>query len=74
MNISVSYDGLNAAKEALKWANKGANVLGAKLKIETTLYELIEAVNQEVHPGEERLVPVIVEHILETSRSVEVGL
>jgi hypothetical protein len=39
--------------------------------LETTLYELIEAVGQEVLPGEEQLVNVIVEHILETGRSVE---
>lgn len=42
--------------------------------LETTLYELVEAVGSEVLPGEEQLVPVIVEHILETSRPVEKGL
>jgi hypothetical protein len=35
----------------------------------TTLYELIEAVNEEVQPEERRLVPEIVINILNTYRS-----
>jgi hypothetical protein len=36
----------------------------------TSLYELIELVSAEIRPGEEKLVPIIVNHILETGQSV----
>ena len=42
-----------------------------KSTIKTTLYELIELVSEEIRPGEEKLVPVIVEQILETGQSVK---
>ena len=35
----------------------------------TTLYELVEAVNEEVQPEEKRLVPEIVIDLLKTCRS-----
>jgi uncharacterized FlgJ-related protein len=35
----------------------------------TTLYELVEAVNEEVQPEEKRLVPEIVIDLLNTCRS-----
>ena len=35
----------------------------------TTLYELVEAVNEEVQPEEKRLVPEIVINLLNTCRS-----
>ena len=34
--------------------------------IETTLYELIEAVGEEVQPGEDRLIAETVSHLLDT--------
>jgi len=43
--------------------------LSANTVAETTLYELIEAVNEEVEPEEEQWVPVIVSCILEAGRS-----
>ena len=48
-------------------------MLPAKKKstIKTTLYELIELVGEEIRPGEEKLVPVIVDQILETGQSVK---
>ena len=39
--------------------------------IQTTLYELIEAVSNEIKPGEEQWVPFIVNNILNFSSSVE---
>ena len=42
-----------------------------KSTIKTTLYELIELVSEEIRPGEEKLVPVIVDQILETGQSVK---
>lgn len=42
-----------------------------KSTIKTTLYELIELVSEEIRPGEEKLVPVIVNHMLETGQSVK---
>ena len=36
--------------------------------IKTTLWELIETVNEEVSPGEEPQVPLIVSCILDSSR------
>ena len=38
--------------------------------IQTTLYEIVEAVNEEVCPGEENWAPLIVSHILGSGRSV----
>jgi hypothetical protein len=45
-------------------------VLPAKKKptITTTLYELIELVSEEIRPGEEKLVPVVVNQIMETGQ------
>ena len=37
--------------------------------VTTTLYELLEAVNEEVKPEEKRLVPEIVIDLLNTCRS-----
>ena len=37
-------------------------------RINTTLYELIEVVSEEVTSGEEHWVPFIVDHILEFRR------
>ena len=37
--------------------------------VTTTLYELIEAINEEVHPEEKRIVPEIVFNLLNTCRS-----
>ena len=37
--------------------------------VTTTLYELIEAINEEVQPEEKRLVPEIVLNLLNTCRS-----
>ena len=37
--------------------------------VNTTLYELIEAINEEVQPEEKRLVPEIVINLLNTCRS-----
>jgi hypothetical protein len=57
-----------------KRANINRNgMLPAKKKstIKTTLYELIELVSEEIRPGEEKWVPVIVNHILETGQSVK---
>ena len=42
-----------------------------KSTIKTTLYELIDLVSEEIRPGEEILIPVIVNQILETGRSVK---
>jgi len=36
--------------------------------IETTLYELIEAINEQVQPGEDRLVVEAVLDLIETGR------
>ena len=38
--------------------------------IKTTLYELVEAVSEEICPGEENWVPLIVSHMLDSGRSV----
>ena len=39
--------------------------------IETTLYEMIEAVNEEIKSGEEHLVSLIVDHMLFTGRVIQ---
>jgi len=39
--------------------------------IKTTLYKLIEAVNDEVKPDEDHWVPLIVDHILCSGRSIQ---
>ena len=39
--------------------------------IVTTLYEMIEAVNEEMEPGEEHLVSLIVDHMLITGRVIQ---
>jgi hypothetical protein len=38
--------------------------------LKTTLYELIEAVNEEIKPGEEHWVSLIVDHILFSGRLI----
>jgi hypothetical protein len=40
-----------------------------KIVVTTTLYELIETINDVVQPEEERLVPEIVINLLNTCRS-----
>jgi len=37
---------------------------------ETTLWKLVEALNEEVCPDEEHLLPLIVSHMLDSGRSV----
>jgi len=39
-------------------------------RIETTLWKLVEALNEEVCPDEEHLLPLIVSHMLDSGRSV----
>lgn len=39
--------------------------------IKTTLYKLIEAVNEEIRPGEEHWVSLIVDHMLFTGRVIQ---
>jgi len=39
------------------------------MAVETTLYDLIEAVNEEVQPKEDQLVPLIVKNILFNTKS-----
>ena len=39
--------------------------------LKTTLYELIEAVNEEIKPGEEHLVSSIVDHMLFAARMIQ---
>jgi hypothetical protein len=38
--------------------------------LKTTLYELIEAVREEIKPGEEHWVSLIVDHMLFSGRSI----
>ena len=38
--------------------------------IKTTLYEIVEAVSEEICPGEENWVPLIVSHMLDSGRSI----
>jgi len=40
------------------------------LTVETTLYDLIEAVSEEVKSGEDHLVSIIVKDMLYTNRTV----
>ena len=39
-------------------------------RIETTLWKLVEALNEEVCPDEEQLLPLIVSHMLDSDRSI----
>ncbi len=39
--------------------------------LKTTLYELIETVNEEIKPGEEHLVSLIVDHMLFAARMIQ---
>jgi len=39
--------------------------------LKTTLYEVIEAVNEEINPGEEHLVFLIVDHMLFAGRMIQ---
>jgi hypothetical protein len=38
--------------------------------IKTTLYELIEAVTEEINPGEEHWISLIVDHMLCSGKSI----
>lgn len=38
-------------------------------RVETSLWKLVEALNEEVCPGEEHLLPLIVSHMLNSGRS-----
>jgi hypothetical protein len=39
------------------------------ITVKTTLYELIEVINEEIEPEEDRLVPLIVTDLLNMGRS-----
>jgi len=39
-------------------------------RIETTLWKLVEALNEEVCPDEEHLLPLIVNHMLDSGRLI----
>ncbi len=41
--------------------------------VETTLYELIEAIIEELQPGEDHLVPTIVSHLFDTEKIRFIG-
>ena len=41
------------------------------VSIQTTLYELMEAVNEEIHPGEEHWMSFIVDHMFFTGRVIK---
>lgn len=41
--------------------------------IRTTLYELIEAISEEVEKGEEELIPKIVSHVLDSGKVRFIG-
>jgi hypothetical protein len=42
--------------------------LGRIITTKTTLYELIEAINEVVRAGEERLIPLIVLHMIDSGK------
>jgi hypothetical protein len=50
--------------------NNRTNTIHTKKRINANIYSIIEAVNDSIAPGEEKLVPLIVKHIIE-SRSAE---
>ena len=52
-----------------RFSISGSAVAGAA-GLRTTLYELIEAVNEAIKPGEEHWVPLIVDHMLFSGRSI----
>ena len=56
-------------QRALKDLTKISLPLIQKNVVTTTLYELIEAINEEIQPEEKRLVPEIVINLLNTCRS-----
>jgi hypothetical protein len=39
-------------------------------RIDTTLWELVETLNEEIRPDEENLLALIVSHMLDSTRSV----
>lgn len=41
--------------------------------IKTTLYELVEAIIEELQPGEDHLVPIIVSHFFDTGKIRFIG-
>lgn len=61
---------MEAAAQNFKTAESGCPRLTA---IETTLYELIEAVEEEVQPGEDRLIEEAVLHLLDTGQAKFLG-
>jgi hypothetical protein len=42
-------------------------------RIETTLYELIDSINEEILPGEENLVVEVVQHMFDTGKITFIG-
>ena len=58
------------AKRANKLENHKLPVRKKSI-IKTTLYELIELVRGEIRPGEENLVPAIVNHIMTSGHAVK---
>ena len=46
------------------------SVSSGTTRLKTTLYELIETINEEIKPGEENWVPLIVDYMLCSSNSV----
>ena len=47
----------------------GSEFSGATV-LKTTLYELIEAVHEEIKPGEEHWVSLIVDHMMFSGKSI----
>jgi hypothetical protein len=55
----------------IAYEQDGAN-LGYS-RIETTLYELIDVINEEILPGEEELVPEVVQHMVVSGKINFIG-
>ncbi len=53
-------------KNIRKNSNKNRSIINANI------YSVVEAVNSSIAPGEEKLVPLIVKHLIET-HNAEVG-
>jgi hypothetical protein len=45
------------------------SVSSGTTRLNTTLYELIQAINEEIKPGEEHCVPLIVDYMLCSGKS-----
>jgi hypothetical protein len=56
-------------QNTLKDMNRRALVQQRKNVVNTTLYELIETISEEVEPEEKKLIPEIVADLLNTCRS-----